>query len=300
MAGINIDVISNALPDSLKSKGAVKLGTVILNQALVLSGRVTVPLNNLQSQFKEGTCPPKEELQKILEQRNNIVDSLNKTGAILDKTTLALTGFSTLFNLFLGIKSSLKTTVSVLNTAKIVANQIVKAAPVAPGAVVSAINDLSDAALALDKKSNDITFDNLGESKLKPLQDDINTATIYVALTSSILKSIVTLINAVDEPLKKCLQSANMPGDFISLSKEIDTLIQIQDEAGQTQNQTTYQGFVLEIQTVPYNSTINQRRAVAKNSQGIVMVQTPLSFSTNAQTLINELKLIIDKNNLKA
>lgn len=300
MAGINIDVINNALPDSLKSKGAVKLGTIILNQALVLSGRVTVPLNNLQSQFKEGTCPPKEELQKILDQRNNIVESLNNTGIILDKTTLALTGFSTLFDLFLGIKFSLKNTVAVLNTAKLVANQIVKTAPVVPGAVVSAINDLSDAALALDKKSTDITFDNLGESKLSPLQDGINTATIYVALTSSILKSIVTLLNAVDAPLKKCLESANMPGELVSLSKEIDTLSKLQDEAEQSQNQTTYQGFVLEIQTVPYNSTINQRRAVAKNSQGIVMVQTPLSFSTNAQTLINELKFIIDKDNLKA
>jgi phosphopantetheine adenylyltransferase len=91
-----------------------------------------------------------------------------------------------------------------------------------------------------------------------------------------------------------------MPGELISLSKELDTLSQLQDAVGQTENQTTYQGFVLEIETVSYNSTINQRRAIAKNSQGIVMVQTPLSFSTNAQTLINELKVIIDKNNLKA
>ena len=87
---------------------------------------------------------------------------------------------------------------------------------------------------------------------------------------------------------------------MVSLSKELDTLSQIQEIANQTQNQVTYQGFVLEIETVPYNSTINQRRAIAKNSQGIVMIQTPLSFSTNAQTLINELKVIIDKNNLKA
>jgi hypothetical protein len=257
-------------------------------------------LTNLKDKFISGTCPPKEELQSILEQRNNIVNDLNNVGSFLDKTTVALTGFKTLFDLFLTIKSSLKTAEGTINTAKIAINQALKATPVAPGAIVSALTDLGDAANALGNKADDITFDNLGESKLTPLQNGLNAATIYVALSSTTLKGIITILNAIDAPLQKCLSSANMPGELISLSKELDTLSQLQDAVGQTENQTTYQGFVLEIETVSYNSTINQRRAIAKNSQGIVMVQTPLSFSTNAQTLINELKVIIDKNNLKA
>jgi hypothetical protein len=257
-------------------------------------------LTNLKDKFISGTCPPKEELQSILEQRNNLVNDLNNVGSFLDKTTVALTGFKTLFDLFLTVKSTLKNTEGVINTVKIAINQAVKIAPVAPGAAVSAINDLGDTASTLGNKADDITFDNLGESKLKPLQDDLNSATIYVSLSSVTLKSIIVLLNTIDAPLKKCLESANLPGELVSLSKELDTLSQIQEIANQTQNQVTYQGFVLEIETVPYNSTINQRRAIAKNSQGIVMIQTPLSFSTNAQTLINELKVIIDKNNLKA
>jgi hypothetical protein len=298
--GIDIDTIKNSLPDDLKSKGAVKLGTIALSQVLTLQGKVTTPLTNLKDKFIGDTCPPKTELQSILEQRNNIVDDLNKVGSFLDKTTIALTGVSSLFDLFLTIKSTLKTTEGVINTTKTVINQAVKITPVAPGAVVSAITDLGDAANTLGNKADDVTFDNLGESKLKPLQDGVNSAVIYVALASTALKSIVVLINSIDAPLKKCLESASMPGELLSLSKEIDTLSNLQDAAEQSQNKSTYQGFVLEIETVPYNSTINQRRAIALNSQGITVIQTPLSFSTNAQTLINELKLIIDQNNLKA
>jgi hypothetical protein len=45
---------------------------------------------------------------------------------------------------------------------------------------------------------------------------------------------------------------------------------------------------------------VKQRRAVGQNYQGINLISTPYSFTTNTQTLINELKLIIDRDNLKA
>jgi hypothetical protein len=39
---------------------------------------------------------------------------------------------------------------------------------------------------------------------------------------------------------------------------------------------------------------------VARNTQGIILLSTPLTFSTENQTLIDEIKLLIDSNNLKA
>ena len=63
----------------------------------------------------------------------------------------------------------------------------------------------------------------------------------------------------------------------------------------------TYKGFILDIVTVPFSPTVNRVRAVAKNPQDIIMLQTPLSFTTTPQVLISEIKLIIDSNpNLKA
>jgi hypothetical protein len=85
-----------------------------------------------------------------------------------------------------------------------------------------------------------------------------------------------------------------------SLSDNIISISAQQTQANATINQTTYNGFLIEIETVPYTPTVNRYRAVGKNQSGITLVQTDLSFTLEPQILINELKLIIDKDNLKA
>jgi len=302
MAGIDLNIIQNALPDSLKSKGAQKLGELVLTKGVSLQNQVTPTLDNIKNNLTEG-CPPQPILLSFIERRNNIVNTLNNLGTFVDKITLALTGIAGIVNLVLIAKSTLKNTKVGLNVAKVVINQASKfipSPPGVPGVVTSVITDLSSAETTIDDTLDQVTFDNLGESKLKPLQDGVNSAIVYLALSSGIIKTIVTLLEQIDAPLKKCAEEAGLDQTFNTLSPEVISLTQIQTEALQTANDTTYQGFVLEIEEVDFTPTVKQRRAVAKNSQGIVMIQTPLSFTTNNQTLINELKLIIDRNNLKA
>ena len=88
--------------------------------------------------------------------------------------------------------------------------------------------------------------------------------------------------------------------DLTPLSETIEGIVFLENQTSQTSNQSSYKGFILQIEEVPYTDKVNQRKAIAANQYGIKMIETPLSFTTNSQTLIDELKLIIDRDNLKA
>lgn len=162
-------------------------------------------------------------------------------------------------------------------------------AAIAPGAITSAINDIQ----TLIRK---LTFTTTGVSKLEKIQKSIASAGISISLVNGYILTIVGLLNLLDFFLNKACPDAT----FESISKGIKDSASAQQQAGDTLNQTTYQGFIIEIEKVPYTATVTRRRAIGKNQQGIILIQTELSFTTNPLTLINELKLIIDRDNLKA
>jgi len=86
-----------------------------------------------------------------------------------------------------------------------------------------------------------------------------------------------------------------------SLTPVSDTIQQVTIRQTQANiNSGSYNGFVIKIEEVPFSPTVTRRKAVAFNQSGIALLETPLSFTTNDQTLINELKLIIDRDNLRA
>jgi hypothetical protein len=96
--------------------------------------------------------------------------------------------------------------------------------------------------------------------------------------------------------LKQCSPNST----YLAISNDLENITLRQNIAENTLNQITYKGFVLEIEIIPYTPTVNRRRAIGKNQSGIIMIQTEFSFTTSNQVLINELKLIIDRDNLKA
>ena len=61
-----------------------------------------------------------------------------------------------------------------------------------------------------------------------------------------------------------------------------------------------YKGFRLEIEEKPYTDTVSQNRAIGLNQSGVVLIATNYSFASDTNVLINELKFIIDRDNLKA
>jgi phosphoserine aminotransferase len=136
------------------------------------------------------------------------------------------------------------------------------------------------------------------DPRLKKANTYIGTLSIVLALISSIILKVIDVLNKLDFFLKKCGATlAPLDQSLLDL-EEINKNI---DKAQQTSpDSILYKGFTLEIVKKPYNNKVNQNIGVAKNQYGIILLQTNPSFTTTPQVLIDELKLIIDRDNLKA
>jgi hypothetical protein len=280
MAGIDINTILGAIPDNRKVKGLQKLGQILIQKGTELESQLPSSITSLTSQFTPGSCPDPAILQSIVEKRNNIVSKLNAVGKSLDVITATYTGVSSFLDIVLFSITNLKNIRTGLN-------QAAKLIPAIPGAAVSAINDLGDV-------TDRLTFDNLGNSKLQQQKDRLDSLVIPIALFSKIIQNIITLLNSLDALILACNSNA-------SLDNVSDTLLQTANSQTQAEvNDGSYKGFTFQIEEVPYSPTVTRRRALALNQSGITLLQTELSFTANNQTLIDELKLIIDRDNLKA
>ena len=141
-----------------------------------------------------------------------------------------------------------------------------------------------------------IIIDDKCNSRLQKYTSIIGGVALVSSIVGGFILIAVALLKSIDAFLEKCDPNNKLE----PISKEIQDIADAQAQAQQTQNETTYKGFIIEIELVPYTSTIIRRRAIGKNQNGIILIQTELSFTTDDQTLIDELKLIIDRDNLKA
>jgi hypothetical protein len=284
---IDVNKILNSTPSELKAEGSAKLPNLLLTLGNQIPTIIQPSLENLITKYNinAGVCPVNSDLTELINQRNNIVNQLNRIGVKLNQTGNLLTGVSNFLEITIGILTA-------IDTAAIVVSLALKIPPLAtlpvPGAITSGLNDVQTAI-------RKVTFDKYGNSKLSKILGTVSNAALVISIIGSyILKAIETL-KSIDLFIKQCDEYANLD----STSPEIDLIVSNQVQANISQNQNTYNGFVIEIEEVPYIPNVTRRRAVGKNQQGIVLIQTELSFTTNNQTLINELKLIIDRDNLK-
>jgi hypothetical protein len=279
MAGIDITSIQNAISDP--KSALVKLSLLLIKKTSDNENLIKLPLENLLKQIPtDGTCPDPQTLQNIINKRNNIVEFLNKFSTFLDTVIFTYTGVSVAFDVALSTITGLKLT-------KTTASGGVKILPTAPGFVTALLSDLGDL-------TDNLTYNSLGESKLVKRKQDLDTLAIALNIVSSFVKNVVTTLNSLDVALSLCLQPNQ------TLNPVSDNLQKILTDNQQSVDDSTYQGFIFKIEEVPFSSTVTRRKAVAFNQSGIPLIETPLSFTTNSQTLINELKLIIDRDNLKA
>jgi hypothetical protein len=280
--------IEKATPSDLKAMGIAKLPLLLLIIGNQVKTIVNPALENLiatqvQKYINTDFCPDKATLDKIRQQRDLIVNQLNKIGRTLNIITLSLTSVAT----FLAI---LQGAIKVIDLAKIAAKIAAVSFPVLAPALPGLLATLNNA------KTTTILDPTTGTSRLQKYTSIIGGAALVASIIGTFILVAVALLKSIDAVLEKC--DPNNP--LLPISKEIQDIAKVQTQAATTQNQITYKGFIIEIELVPYSSTTTRRRAIGKNQDGIILIQTELSFTTDDQTLIDELKLIIDRDNLKA
>jgi len=286
MAKIEENIINNSTPGDLKKKGVYLLITLVTNQAMIFADRIVPALEKQLIKF-EGECPTPEEIAKVISVRKGVLEQANSIARILKGVTftvdLAKLGINTLVGLIVALK-----------TAKITASVAAKLIPVIPGAVPAALSDL-------DTLITEKTFDKLGNPRIPPTQFAVNSISIPISLMSFYVNEFIIKLNSLDDKIKECSSSKSLETPSLEPpSKELIEISQAQQQAEKSPNLSTYQGFIFEIEEVPFSPTVNRKRALGKNQDGITLIQTELSFTPSDKVLIDELKFIIDRDNLKA
>lgn len=290
---IDAKQIENATPSDLKAMGIAKLPLLLLVIGNQVKKLIIPPLKNLiatyiQKFLDANACPDKATIEKIKQQRNLIVTQLNKIGKTLNIITISLTGVATFLSLLQGV-------IKAIDIAKIAAKAAAIAFPPLAPALPSLLTTLTNA------KTSALIEPTTGNSRLQKLISIIGGAALVASIIGGFILIAVALLNSIDAFLNKCDPPApNSDNGLIPISKEIQDIAELQAKTTQTQNETTYKGFNIVIEEVPYTPTVIRRRALGQNQDGITLIQTELSFTTDDQTLINELKLIIDRDNLEA
>jgi hypothetical protein len=279
MAILDPNIIINSLPSDSKPKGLEKLGKLTLSRALTLKETTQPAIDKilLELGIQNGQipdfCVPADILNKILVTRNTIVDTLTTFSNALNTLSKTVTDTSNFLKITLDVITAIK-------IAKIALNAVNKAAPVAPGATTAAIQDLNEGQAAL-------TFDNLGNPRLQAIKKGVDSTVVPISITAGIVTTILDNIKLVDAVLTKCLTNPSL----VTIPVEL-TQVQTAQTAAAS-NITNYKEYTIEIIEQPYTNTVSRKKAVAYKD-GIPVLETEYSFTTQPQLLIDQLKLKIN------
>ena len=251
--------------ESFKSKATQQI--LSLSRSLGIEG-LTNPNPTLPN-----ICPSPETLRQVLQTRDRLVADLQTVAVYINTVDRSLQVVSDLVN-------GTITTLTALNALKTATSIGTKFAPSVPGTVTALLADLDDIRTI-------ITFNTDGSPRLPELKRGVDQGTQYVSIAAQTLNSIIAFLQLIDQVLQFCNIQTQ------SISTELLPTTNLETES-------TYKGFTFRIVEEPFTPTVNKKIGQALNKQGIVLLQTESSFTANPQVLIDELKFIIDRDNLKA
>ena len=286
------ETIKNNTPADLKAKNIARLKGLIDAQiqkieTIIIPSLILLFRNEIEQYIIKNTCPSNQIIEKNLLKINNIIKNLNSVANQIDKVARILQITSGVITSTQELSFILQATIPSVSLAA-------KTQPLIPGFVVSLLDDL-------DYINNKLLYDENGEPKLQSVISGVGAVTLAISIASVLIRSAVGLITPITLLLQRCIKenSLNLPS-IESISDITKQYTEYGSNDYNTFEKTSYQGFDIRIEEVPFNDKIIRRRAVGYSPYGTPLIRTELSFTSNAQTLVNELKLIIDRDNLKA
>lgn len=272
-----INKIYLSTPDRVvmeRRKAILKAANSIQSQLLpiVIEMLIAFGISKI-SQSKDKVCPSQEKLGEVIKSRNNLTKQLNqfyKTIAVNVALAGAFTAIAALFN---------KGRITIQNL------PLPLGAPLGIGQPYSVVSKLQ----VLEEDFKEL------EKYNKNLNKQVLMALVYLV---GALAVIITLLKEIDKLSQECAQNQNLTLEEID--KELVNLtIQEEEKGNPVISQLNGFTFSIEYEKVPIG-TLTRRYAVAKNSQGVVLLKGEPSFSSNDQILIDELIFYIENNDLKA
>ena len=219
------------------------------------------------------TCPPKEDLDRLIKRKNKLVKQLNNVLKIIESTTKAL-----------GITGNV---ILILD----IAFKILKNLPL-PTAVPPGIGLPTNVVLGIQDNKDKI-------SKIITTLKGLNTSTLVILnLLRETLIKVIKLLQLLDQLIQHCYPDTD-PNSQEQISSELIALTQEQANQ-QSPVVTIVNNFTMGVETERTTNTLKRRRATATNAGGVVMLKGEWSFSSIDQILIDELVFYIQINDLKA
>tara|TARA_B100000683_G_scaffold107170_1_gene105431 strand:- start:685 stop:2340 length:1656 start_codon:yes stop_codon:yes gene_type:complete len=294
--------IKNQVPKDPKAfliKKIMKMVKTIKNQIIFLllgmlyefgMSKIEEGIAEGKDMLEDARCVPNPRLLEMIRLKNKLTRQLNNIYNLIDRAVKYVgiaTGLLAAFKLIIRIIRFLPIPTSV---------------PPGIGIPLSVINKFQE---LLDKFSKKI-------AQFTQISTGILAALIILR---EVLKQAIALLDMLDQLIGKCAEENG--GEFVDengqvinfseipqveLDAELLASLEDQENDGTPGPPYLVNGFILEVQTDNLNpvGSLKRRYAVAKNRQGVILLEGEKSFSSNDQILINELKFYIQSNDLKA
>jgi hypothetical protein len=278
---IDSKLITNNLPQGVASSNLIPQ---LLNKKVIEIKSNLIPLvlnlikefgiSEIEKYIKNPTdikCMSDAKITEIIKKRNNLVKKLN---LLYSTVNLA--------------KTTVASTETILTALKIAIN-LITVAPIplqfATAGVVITLKESQDEAKKLLSQLTALT----------------GTAAGILIIFATTIKQLIDLLNLLDNLLRKCSTTNNIP--YEQINSDILNLLPDQSSLNPDINPTEnfYKGFTISVITEDSPLSLYPRRqAIAANKLGVVVLKGPLSFSSDPEVLINEIKYIIDSQDLKS